>query len=64
MFRYLVRRILWALLLFIVITIITFVIFFMGPTNPARTVCGGESAKESCIVLATAKLGLDKPVPV
>ena len=64
MFRYLIRRILWALLLFIVITIITFVIFFMGPTNPARTVCGGESAKESCIVLATDKLGLDKPVPV
>jgi peptide/nickel transport system permease protein len=63
-FRYLVRRILWACLLFIVITMITFVIFFVGPNNPARTVCGGESAKEACLVLATEKLGLDQPAPV
>ncbi len=64
MFRYLVRRILWAILLFIVITFVTFVIFFVGPNNPARAVCGGEQAKRECLVLATEKLGLDKPLPV
>jgi peptide/nickel transport system permease protein len=63
-FRYLVRRILWAILLFIVITFVTFVIFFVGPNNPARAVCGGEQAKRECLVLATEKLGLDKPLPV
>jgi len=31
-------------LLFIVITFITFVIFYVGPNNPARAVCGGEQA--------------------
>jgi peptide/nickel transport system permease protein len=63
-FRYLVRRILWAVLLFIVVTFVTFVIFFMGPNNPARAYCGGETAKRECIVTANEKLGLDKPMPV
>ena len=45
MFRYLVRRLLWAILLFIVITFVTFVIFFIAPNNPARGYCGGENAK-------------------
>jgi peptide/nickel transport system permease protein len=63
-FRYLVRRILWAVLLFIVITFVTFVIFFIGPNNPARAVCGGEQAKPQCLALATEKLGLNKPMPV
>jgi peptide/nickel transport system permease protein len=51
-------------LLFIVITFITFVIFYVGPNNPARAVCGGEQAKRECLVRATAKLGLDQPMPV
>jgi peptide/nickel transport system permease protein len=63
-FRYLIRRILWACLLFIVITFITFVIFYVGPNNPARAVCGGEQAKRECLVRATEKLGLDKPLTV
>src|ERR671923_578444 len=64
MFHYLVRRILWAILLFVVITFVTFVIFYVGPNNPARAVCGGEQAKRECLVRATEKLGLDKPMPV
>ena len=64
MFRYLVRRVLWAALLFLVITFVTFVIFYVGPNNPARAVCGGEQAKRECLVRATAKLGLDQPMPV
>jgi peptide/nickel transport system permease protein len=63
-FRYLVRRILWAALLFLVITFVTFVIFYVGPNNPARAVCGGDQAKRECLVRATAKLGLDQPMPV
>jgi peptide/nickel transport system permease protein len=64
MFRYLVRRLLWAVLLFIVITFVTFVIFFMAPADPARAVCGGERAQPECIENATEKLGLDKPIIV
>jgi peptide/nickel transport system permease protein len=64
MFRYLVRRLLWAVLLFIVITFVTFVVFFMAPADPARGYCGGDNAKQQCLEKARVKLGLDKPVPV
>jgi peptide/nickel transport system permease protein len=64
LFRYLVRRVLWAIFLFLVITFVTFVIFFMAPNNPARAVCGGDQAGPVCLKTATEKLGLDKPVPV
>jgi peptide/nickel transport system permease protein len=64
MFRYLVRRLLWAILLFIVITFVTFVIFYMAPADPARSYCGGDNARPACLALATKKLGLNESVPV
>jgi peptide/nickel transport system permease protein len=64
MLRYLIRRILWAVFLFVVVTFVTFVIFFMTPANPARLLCGGDKATRECILSATKYLGLDKPIPV
>ena len=64
MFRYLIRRILWAIFLFFMITFVTFVIFFMAPNDPARAMCGGDQASRQCLLTATEKLGLDKPVLV
>jgi peptide/nickel transport system permease protein len=63
MFRYLIRRLLWACMLFLVITVVTFVIFFMIPVNPAQQACG-QRATPTCIKLATDRLGLDKPIYV
>jgi peptide/nickel transport system permease protein len=63
MFRYLVRRVLWAGLLFLVVTFVTFVIFFMAPVAPERLVCGGDQAKPPCMEAAIRRLGLNKPVP-
>lgn len=62
MVRYLIRRILWAILLFIIITFVTFVIFFMGPNDPARAQCGGDQAQPACLKLVTQKYGLDRPL--
>jgi peptide/nickel transport system permease protein len=62
MLRYLIRRILWAALLFIIITFVTFVIFFMGPNDPARAQCGGDQAQAACLKLVTEKYGLQKPL--
>jgi peptide/nickel transport system permease protein len=62
MFRYLVRRLLWAVLLFIVVTFVTFVIFFMAPVAPERLVCGGDQAKPQCMREAIQRLGLNHPV--
>jgi peptide/nickel transport system permease protein len=64
LFRYLIRRILWAIFLFFIITFVTFVIFFMAPNDPARAMCGGDQASRQCLLTATEKLGLDKPVLV
>jgi peptide/nickel transport system permease protein len=64
MFRYIIRRVLWAVLLFLVITFVAFVIFFMGPQDPARAQCGGDQAKAACLKLVTEKYGLDKPIYV
>jgi peptide/nickel transport system permease protein len=63
MFRYLIRRVLWAVVLFVVVTIVTYVIFFIIPANPAKLACG-QRATETCIKLAQHSLGLDKPVYV
>jgi peptide/nickel transport system permease protein len=60
----LIRRILWAIFLFFIITFVTFVIFFMAPNDPARAMCGGDQASRQCLLTATEKLGLDKPVLV
>ena len=36
MTRYLIRRILWAVVLFIAVTMVTYMIFFIIPADPAR----------------------------
>jgi peptide/nickel transport system permease protein len=63
MFRYLVRRLLWAAVLFLVVTVVTYVIFFLIPVNPAQQACG-QRATRQCIMVATEHLGLDKPIYV
>ncbi|MFN2471152.1 MAG: ABC transporter permease, partial [Gaiellaceae bacterium] len=40
MLRYLIRRLLWAIVLFLAVTVVTYVIFFIIPSNPAARVCG------------------------
>lgn len=61
MIRYLIRRLLWAVVLFIAITMITYIIFFMIPADPARKACG-QLVTPSCVEKARHSLGLDKPV--
>jgi peptide/nickel transport system permease protein len=61
--RYFIRRVLWAGVLFVAVTLVTFVIFFMIPADPARQVCG-QRATTQCIDRARHYLGLDRPVVV
>jgi peptide/nickel transport system permease protein len=63
MFRYLIRRLLWAVVLFIAVTLVTFVIFFITPSDPARLVAG-RGATEQDIERARKFIGLDDPVPI
>ena len=61
MFRYLVRRLLWAALLLLAVTMVTYVIFFLVPANPAR-LAAGQSATPERIEEVEEFLGLDQPV--
>jgi peptide/nickel transport system permease protein len=60
--RYLIRRILWAAALFVAVTAVTDLIFFVVPVDPARLSCG-RAATPDCIARARVFLGLDDPVP-
>ena len=63
MIRYIIRRLLWAVVLFIAVTIVTYIIFFVIPADPARAFAGKNPTPDQ-IVRARHYLGIDKPVPV
>ncbi len=63
MIRYLIRRILWACVLFVAVTIVTYLIFFIIPADPAK-LAAGKSARPEDVARARHFLGLDRPVPV
>jgi peptide/nickel transport system permease protein len=61
--QYLIRRLLWAVVLFVAVTAVTYVIFFIIPASPARQACG-QRATEECVRRAAHFLGTDRPVYV
>jgi peptide/nickel transport system permease protein len=63
MSRYLIRRVLWACLLFLAVTLVTFVIFYVIPADPARQACGQRATPE-CVARARHFFGTDRPVLV
>jgi peptide/nickel transport system permease protein len=58
---YLIRRLLWAVLLFVAVTFVTYVIFFVIPADPARLVAG-KSATPEDIQRAAEFLGTDRSI--
>ena len=63
MIRYIIRRLLWAVVLFVAVTIVTYIIFFIVPANPALGLCG-KACSQDDVKRVQAYWGLDKPVPV
>ena len=62
--RYVVRRLLWAALVVLIITLLTFVIFFvMPPTDPAVAFAGKQPTPE-IINEVKRQFGLDQPLHV
>jgi peptide/nickel transport system permease protein len=61
MFQYLVRRFLWAVMLFLAVTLVTYVIFFIIPANPAA-LAAGKAATPEKVEEVEKFLGLDDPV--
>jgi len=61
MLQYLIRRLLWACVLFLAVTLVTYVIFFLVPASPAR-LAAGQSATPERVREVEKFLGLDDPV--
>jgi peptide/nickel transport system permease protein len=62
MYRYIVRRLLWAVVLFVAVTMITYIIFFVIPADPA-VLAAGRSARPADVARVRHYLGLDHSVP-
>ncbi|MFH8786080.1 ABC transporter permease [Streptomyces roseoverticillatus] len=63
MLRFLARRSLGALVIIVLISAITFALFFALPAQPALMSCGKNCTPEA-VALINKNLGLDQPVPV
>ena len=61
MWRFVARRTLWAIFLFFAVTIVTYVIFFVAPNDPAK-LAAGKSATSEQVAQVAKYLNLDEPV--
>ncbi len=61
MTQFLIRRLFWAIFLFLVATVITYVIFWVIPADPAR-LAAGKAASPADIQRVRHFLHLDKPI--
>jgi len=61
MVRYIIRRLLGIVVLMIIISFVTFALFYAMPVNPAALTCG-KSCTPAVIAANEHKLGLDKPL--
>lgn len=63
MFRFLLRRILGAAVILLIISAITFLLFYVAPRDPARVACGKVCTPQT-LALVKHNLGIDDPLPV
>jgi peptide/nickel transport system permease protein len=61
MLRYVIRRVLWAIVLMLAVTLITYVMFFAIPIDAARLVAG-KSASPAEVKVVAHRLYLDRPI--
>ncbi|MFG3293528.1 ABC transporter permease [Streptomyces sp. NPDC048179] len=63
MLRFLVRRLLGAVVTLLIISMITFLLFYAVPRDPARIACGKLCTPET-LQLIRHNMGIDEPLPV
>jgi peptide/nickel transport system permease protein len=62
MVRYIVRRVLWGLVLLLLVSALTFVIFYVLPSADPAQLRAGRDASPATIETIRRNLGLDKPL--
>ncbi|MDT7847040.1 ABC transporter permease [Streptomyces justiciae] len=63
MFRFLVRRVLGALVILLIISAVTFFLFYAIPRDPARMACG-KVCPDDLLAQVRQNLGIADPMPV
>jgi peptide/nickel transport system permease protein len=63
MTTYVIRRLFWALIVLIGISLITFLVMFSVPADPAKMIAG-PNASPGAVATVRHQLGLDQPLPV
>jgi peptide/nickel transport system permease protein len=63
MTRYIVRRLLWMLVLLLVVSLLTFVLFYLLPTADPARLRAGPKAPQEVVEQVRLALGLDRPWP-
>ena len=61
MLRYMIRRLLWAVVLFLAVTIVSYVLFFIIPADPAKQACG-QACTQVDVERVRHFLHLDRPI--
>ena len=61
MLQYILRRLLWAIFLFAAVTVVTYVIFFVTPADPAR-LAAGQGATPAEVERVADRLHLNDPL--
>ena len=61
MIRYIIRRLIWAVGLFLAVTLIGFVLFYLIPADPAKFACG-RACTQVMVDRVAHYLGTDRPV--
>ncbi len=62
MIRYIIRRLIWAVVLLILVIAITFVVFYILPSVNPAVLRAGHNASPRIIAEISANLGLNKPI--
>ncbi len=62
--RYIIRRLLWVIVLLIVVSAVTFIIFYELPSADPAVLRAGRSPNPALITSIRHNLGLDKPIYV
>ncbi|MBM9507750.1 ABC transporter permease [Actinacidiphila acididurans] len=62
MLRFLTRRVLGAVVIILAISFITYLLFFVLPTDPAQLACGKNCSNKVLVAQIHHRMGLDLPV--
>src|SRR5215207_4748603 len=59
---YILRRVLWGLVLLVLVSVLTFVVFYVLPSADPAQLRAGRSASPELLAQIRANLGLDQPI--